>query len=312
MALRLRRAPWSGLQLHGFYDDTPGLAGTSIDGVPVIGSIESLRGDLDRGHLDQVWIALPLRAEERIRRLVIELRGYAVQVRYVPDIFGFQLLRHSFSEVAGMPVIGLTDTPLEGLQRVLKTPICLDESITSVEKAELTKVLAAGSPHERRVAAEALGRVGYLGPDFRPAWPGARIGGTAVTVLCWPGDNLMIHAAVEQCQAGDLLVVTTPQPAAQRVAARTADVAEKTGMRVAGVVEHLVAGRGAGVDTGDVAELVQLTRRLHEPVLAVVSEHAVGSKSFLAVAGLAEEHRLGAQVATDLRARCRRRSSARP
>ena len=37
------------------------------------------------------------------------------------DIFGFQLLRHSFSEVAGMPVIGLTDTPLEGFQRVLKT-----------------------------------------------------------------------------------------------------------------------------------------------------------------------------------------------
>jgi 4-hydroxy-4-methyl-2-oxoglutarate aldolase len=56
---------------------------------------------------------------------------------------------------------------------------------------------------------EALGRAGYLGPEFRPAWPGARIGGTAVTVLCWPGDNLMIHVAVEQCQPGDVLVVAT-------------------------------------------------------------------------------------------------------
>jgi 4-hydroxy-4-methyl-2-oxoglutarate aldolase len=59
---------------------------------------------------------------------------------------------------------------------------------------------------------EALGRVGYLGPRHRPAWPGARIGGTAVTALCWPGDNLMIHVAVEQCRPGDILVVTTNSP----------------------------------------------------------------------------------------------------
>ncbi|TDD57178.1 4-carboxy-4-hydroxy-2-oxoadipate aldolase/oxaloacetate decarboxylase [Nonomuraea terrae] len=59
---------------------------------------------------------------------------------------------------------------------------------------------------------EALGRVGYLGPRLRPVHPGARVGGTAVTVLCWPGDNLMIHAAVEQCRPGDVLVVTTTSP----------------------------------------------------------------------------------------------------
>ena len=51
---------------------------------------------------------------------------------------------------------------------------------------------------------EATGRSGYLGPSIRPAWPGARAGGTAVTALCWPGDNLMIHAAVEQCADGEL------------------------------------------------------------------------------------------------------------
>jgi 4-hydroxy-4-methyl-2-oxoglutarate aldolase len=59
---------------------------------------------------------------------------------------------------------------------------------------------------------EALGRSCYLGPSLRPIQDGARIGGTAVTVSCWPGDNLMIHAAVEQCRAGDLLVVTTTSP----------------------------------------------------------------------------------------------------
>jgi len=120
VALRLQRAPWSGLSLRGFYDDAPALAGATVDGTPVLGNIDRLPDDLDRGEIDQVWIALPLRAEERIRRLVADLRAYPVQVRYVPDIFGFQLLRHSFSEVAGMPVIGLTETPMEGLQRALK------------------------------------------------------------------------------------------------------------------------------------------------------------------------------------------------
>ncbi len=121
VVLRLRRAPWTGLNLRGFYDDAPELAGSVIDGIPVLGNVAQLCRDLERSELDQVWIALPLRDEERIRHLVGELRAFPVQVRYVPDIFGFQLLRHSFSEVAGMPVIGLTDTPLEGMQRVLKT-----------------------------------------------------------------------------------------------------------------------------------------------------------------------------------------------
>ena len=56
---------------------------------------------------------------------------------------------------------------------------------------------------------ETLGRAGYLGPAYRPAWAGARAAGTAVTALCWPGDNLMVHVAVEQCRPGDFLVVAT-------------------------------------------------------------------------------------------------------
>ncbi|NBH06727.1 4-carboxy-4-hydroxy-2-oxoadipate aldolase/oxaloacetate decarboxylase [Amycolatopsis sp. SID8362] len=59
---------------------------------------------------------------------------------------------------------------------------------------------------------EALGRSGLLGSGLRPIQDGARVGGTAVTALCWPGDNLMIHAAVEQCREGDVLVVTTTSP----------------------------------------------------------------------------------------------------
>lgn len=59
---------------------------------------------------------------------------------------------------------------------------------------------------------EAIGRRGFLGPDIRPIQTGTRIAGAAVTVLCHPGDNLMIHAAVETCHPGDILVVAVSAP----------------------------------------------------------------------------------------------------
>ncbi|NEE00443.1 4-carboxy-4-hydroxy-2-oxoadipate aldolase/oxaloacetate decarboxylase [Phytoactinopolyspora halotolerans] len=58
-------------------------------------------------------------------------------------------------------------------------------------------------------AHEAMGRRGLVSPDLRPIYPGARIAGRAVTVLSHPADNLMIHAAVEQCEPGDILAVAT-------------------------------------------------------------------------------------------------------
>jgi 4-hydroxy-4-methyl-2-oxoglutarate aldolase len=56
---------------------------------------------------------------------------------------------------------------------------------------------------------EAAGRTGLMGPSIRPIQDGTRIGGPAVTVLCPPGDNMMIHAAVEVVRPGDILVVAT-------------------------------------------------------------------------------------------------------
>jgi 4-hydroxy-4-methyl-2-oxoglutarate aldolase len=59
---------------------------------------------------------------------------------------------------------------------------------------------------------EAIGRRGFVGPGIRPIQQGVRLAGSAVTVSCHPGDNLMIHASVEVCEEGDILVVTNTAP----------------------------------------------------------------------------------------------------
>src|SRR6476469_9541972 len=112
VAARLRAAPWNGLAIRAYYDDDPQQIGTTIDGIPVRGPLEQLAETMRADAVDQVWIALPLRAEARIRQCVDALRATSAVIRFVPDIYGFHLLNHSITEIAGMPVLNLTDTPM--------------------------------------------------------------------------------------------------------------------------------------------------------------------------------------------------------
>lgn len=83
--------------------------------------------------------------------------------------------------------------------------------IRNIERADGATIDELGAAGTATVH-EAIGRRGYLGPELSPIQQDTRIGGSAVTVLSHPGDNLMIHAAVECCQPGDVLVVAVTAP----------------------------------------------------------------------------------------------------
>ncbi|WP_420446859.1 4-carboxy-4-hydroxy-2-oxoadipate aldolase/oxaloacetate decarboxylase [Candidatus Poriferisodalis sp.] len=83
--------------------------------------------------------------------------------------------------------------------------------VRTIERAD-TEVIAGLGAAGTATVHEAIGRRGYLGPELRPIGQGTKVGGSAVTVLSHPGDNMMIHAAVEVCQPSDILVVTNTAP----------------------------------------------------------------------------------------------------
>jgi len=80
--------------------------------------------------------------------------------------------------------------------------------VRRIQRAD-SKVIAMLGEYGVVTVHEAQGRTGLMKPYMRPIYPSARAAGSAVTVSCHPGDNIMIHAALEFVQPGDILVVTT-------------------------------------------------------------------------------------------------------
>jgi len=116
---RVRSSGWTGFDVVAVFDDQ-GSSNETFEGIPLHHELAELDGYLREHDIAEVWITLPLRDEARVRDVLHLLRHSTVNIRYVPDIFAFRLINHGVSEVAGMPMLDLSTTPMTGMNRLVK------------------------------------------------------------------------------------------------------------------------------------------------------------------------------------------------
>jgi putative colanic acid biosynthesis UDP-glucose lipid carrier transferase len=113
--------PWLGMRLLGFFDDrVTGEIHLDHQVYPVLGTLDDMIGFVKEQQVAMVYLALPLRAEERLRAVVDSLQDTTASLYYVPDVFIFSLLSASFTDLRGLPLIALWETPFFGVNGWLK------------------------------------------------------------------------------------------------------------------------------------------------------------------------------------------------
>ncbi len=110
---------WMGMSFSGIYDDRL-KSRTDTSTINVLGDLKELVRRAKNGDIDIVYITLALKAEERIKNIISELSDTTVSVYYVPDFFGFDLLRSQWSSVGNIAVVSIYDSPFYGVDGVLK------------------------------------------------------------------------------------------------------------------------------------------------------------------------------------------------
>lgn len=116
LADTFRNQPWLGLHVAGIYDDP----GRIPDGAGCTGDLEQLIAGAREGRIHNVYIALPGNEGERIRKLVRALSDTTCSVMLIPDVLALRVLHDRMEDINGVPVIPLLESPISGVNRILK------------------------------------------------------------------------------------------------------------------------------------------------------------------------------------------------
>ncbi|MDO9104613.1 MAG: undecaprenyl-phosphate glucose phosphotransferase [Methylovulum sp.] len=113
----LASMPWAGLAIKGIFDDhqSEGLSIEIGQSSYTVGSMEELMQKVHAGEINAVYIALPIRCEQRIEELVNQFADTTASVYVMPDLFISELMHARWINFGGMPLVSVYETPFCGL-----------------------------------------------------------------------------------------------------------------------------------------------------------------------------------------------------
>ena len=122
IARNIERNPEMNLNLVGFYDDRPKdrLPDIPSEYPERLGDVDKLVAQAKSGAVDTIYISLPMRAESRINKILEKLSDTTASVYIVPNFFVFRLLHSRWSDVDGLPVVSLFESPIYGVDGITK------------------------------------------------------------------------------------------------------------------------------------------------------------------------------------------------
>jgi putative colanic acid biosysnthesis UDP-glucose lipid carrier transferase len=120
LANRLRTRSEYLTHVVGFFDDRSADRLEPTGNIPLLGGIPDLLSYVKREGIDIIFIALPLRHIRRVMTLLDDLRDSTASIYYVPDVFVFDLIQSRSSDIGGVPIVAMCETPFSGYRGVIK------------------------------------------------------------------------------------------------------------------------------------------------------------------------------------------------
>jgi putative colanic acid biosynthesis UDP-glucose lipid carrier transferase len=110
-----------GMQVDGFFDDRSADRLANGSNTPILGTLQELPDYVRSKGIEMIFIVLPMRNIQRVSDLLDKLHDSTASIYFVPDVFVFDLIQCRTSDIGGVPIVALRETPFQGTQGIVKT-----------------------------------------------------------------------------------------------------------------------------------------------------------------------------------------------